>query len=57
MIKQGLITMDRSVYMRQYKNQHVKSVVNVRQMIADDARALKMETIPSSGKMKLIPKR
>lgn len=55
MIKQGQITISRNVWTQLYKNQHIKMQRTFRQVLSDDIRALRFETLPN-GKLKLIPK-
>ena len=44
------------MYSNQYKSQHIKAFRTFKEVLADDIRALRFETLPN-GKMKLIPKK
>lgn len=56
MVKQGLIKIHPRVGRLEYKNQHIKGIKTVQEVISDEFRALRFEEVPSSGKKKLISK-
>jgi hypothetical protein len=55
LVKQGMVTISDKVHNCEYKNAHMKKAMSFKDVLTDDFRALKFETM-NNGKLKLIPK-